>query len=102
MTEADVVALLAIAAMAVPTLMMRVGGFWLMNRLPPSRRLRRMLEALPGSVVAATIVPILAREGLPAAVAMAAAAIVMMVRRNDLLALFTGLAAAAAARAAGF
>lgn len=98
----DAVALAAIAAMAIPTMLMRIGGFWLMNRLPPSRRLRRMLEALPGAVVAATIVPILAREGLPAAVAMAAAGAVMLVKRNDLLALGAGLAAAAAVRAAGF
>jgi uncharacterized membrane protein len=38
----------AIAAMAVATYAMRAGGFWLMGHLPPSLRLRRMLEAWPG------------------------------------------------------
>jgi hypothetical protein len=50
----------AIAAMAVATYAMRAGGFWLMGKVQPSARLRRMLDALPGSVVAATVLPIIA------------------------------------------
>jgi uncharacterized membrane protein len=102
MSEIDAIALAAIVAMAVPTYLMRVGGFWLMGHLPPSPRLRRMLESLPGAVMAATIVPILAREGAVALLALAAAGAVMLVRRNDLLAVMAGMAAAAAGRAAGF
>jgi branched chain amino acid efflux pump len=91
----------AIAAMAVATYAMRAGGFWLMGKVQPSTRLRRMLDALPGSVVAATVLPIIAREGLVAVVAIAAAGTMMLVRRNDLLAVVTGMAVAAMARAAG-
>jgi predicted branched-subunit amino acid permease/uncharacterized membrane protein len=91
----------AIAAMAVATYAMRAGGFWLMGKVQPSARLRRMLDALPGSVVAATVLPIIAREGLVAVVAIAAAGTMMLVRRNDLLAVVTGMAVAAMARAAG-
>jgi uncharacterized membrane protein len=91
----------AIAAMAVATYAMRAGGFWLMGHVPPSARLRRMLEALPGSVVVATVLPIIVREGFAAAIAIAAAGAVMLVRRNDLLAVLTGMAVAALARAAG-
>ena len=91
----------AIAAMAVATYAMRAGGFWLMGHVPPSARLRRMLEALPGSVVVATVLPIIVREGFAAAIAIAAAGAVMLVRRNDLLAVITGMAVAALARAAG-
>ena len=98
---ADWGVLAAISAMAAATYAMRAGGFWLMGHVPPSARLRRMLEALPGSVVAATVLPIIAREGLAAAVAIAAAGAVMLVRRNDLLAVVTGMAVAAMARAAG-
>ena len=101
MSEADAVTLAAIAVMAVATYLMRAGGFWLMGHLPPSARLRRMLEALPGTVTVATVVPIVAREGLTAALAVAAAAAVMMVRRNDFLAVLAGMAVAALARAAG-
>jgi uncharacterized membrane protein len=101
MSAADAVTLAVIAAMAIPTYLMRIGGFWLMGRLPPSARLRRILEALPGTVMVATVVPILAREGVVAMLALAAAGAVMLVRRNDLLAVLAGMAAAAAARAAG-
>jgi uncharacterized membrane protein len=101
MTDADALTLAAIAVMAIATYLMRAGGFWLMGHLPPSARLRRMLEALPGTVTVATILPIVAREGLAAALAVAAAGAVMMVRRNDFLAVLAGMAVAALARAAG-
>ena len=87
--------------MAVATYAMGASGFWLMGHVPPSARLRRMLEALPGSVVVATVLPIIVREGFAAAIAIAAAGAVMLVRRNDLLAVLTGMAVAALARAAG-
>ena len=91
----------AIAVMAVATYAMRAGGFWLMGKVQPSARLRRMLDALPGSVVVATVLPIIAREGLVAVVAIAAAGTMMLLRRNDLLAVVTGMVVAAMARAAG-
>jgi uncharacterized membrane protein len=93
--------LAAILAMAVATYGMRAGGFWLMQHVRVTARLRRMLEALPGSVVVATVLPIMVREGPVAALAIAAAGAVMLVARNDLLAVVTGMAVAAAARAAG-
>jgi uncharacterized membrane protein len=94
--------LTAIFAMAVATYAMRAGGFWLMGHVPLTQRVRRMLEALPGSVVVATVLPIIVRDGLAAALAISAAGAVMLVARNDLLAVITGMAVAAAARAAGW
>lgn len=94
--------LVAIAAMTVATYPMRIGGFWLMGHVPLTPRVRRILEALPGTVVVATVLPILMREGIPAAVAIAAALAVTLVRRNDFIALAVGVAAAAAARALGW
>lgn len=94
-------ALLAIFAMAVATYAMRAGGFWLMSRTPLTPRVRRMLAALPGSIVAATVLPILAKAGLSGALAIGAAALAMAVRRNDFVAVIVGMAVAAAARAAG-
>jgi branched chain amino acid efflux pump len=93
--------LAAIAAMAVATYAMRAGGFLLMAQVPLTPRLRRMLDALPGSVVVAVVLPIVVREGPVAALAIGAAVVVMLARRNDLLAVVTGMAVAAAARAAG-
>jgi uncharacterized membrane protein len=93
--------LAAIVAMAIATYAMRAGGFWLMQHVPLTARLRRMLEALPGSVVVATVLPIAVREGPVVALAIGAAGAVMLLWRNDLLAVVTGMAVAAAARAAG-
>ena len=47
----------AIAAMAAVTTFTRFVGFWMMGRVTLTPRILRMLEALPGSVVAALIVP---------------------------------------------
>jgi uncharacterized membrane protein len=91
----------ALAVMTAATYAMRLGGFWLMERVTMTARMRKMLEALPGSVVVATVLPIMLREGPVAMLAMTAAIAVMIIRRNDLLAVLTGMAVAAAARAAG-
>jgi uncharacterized membrane protein len=100
-TEADLGVVAAIAAMAGATYLTRIGGFWLMGHVPLTARLRRMLEALPGAVVAATVLPIVMKSGVPAALAVTAALAAMIVRRNEFLAIAVGVAAAAAARAAG-
>ena len=94
-------ALAAILAMAAATYLMRVGGFWLMGHVPLTARLRRMLEALPGAVVAAIVLPVMVKTGLPAFLAIGATVAVMAIRRNEFLALATGVAVAAMARAGG-
>jgi uncharacterized membrane protein len=95
-------AFVAILVMTLATYGMRAGGYWLMQRVTLTPRLRRMLEALPGSVVVATVLPIIVHDGPVAALAIAAAGVAMLIRRNDLLAVLTGMAVAAAARAAGW
>ena len=101
MSAPEPLVLLAMLAMAVTTLLMRAGGFWLMGRVPLTPRVRRMLEALPGSIVAAIVLPIVAKIGPAAFLAVAAAAVVMVFRRNELLAVTAGLVAAIVARSAG-
>ncbi len=91
--------LAAVLAMAAVTYALRAGGYWLMARVPLTARLHRMLEALPGAVVVATVLPIAVREGAPAMLAIAAAGGAMIVRRNDFFAVIAGMAVAAAARA---
>ena len=92
---------IAIAAMVLATYPMRVGGYWLMAHVPLTPRVRRILEALPGAVIVSTVLPILVREGVPAGIGIAAALASTLIRRNDFVALIAGVAAAAAARAAG-
>jgi uncharacterized membrane protein len=91
----------AIFAMAVATYATRALGFWLMARVPLTARLRRMLETLPGAVVVSAVLPIVVRDGLPAALAIVAAGGVMLAWRKDLLAVITGMAVGAAVRAIG-
>jgi uncharacterized membrane protein len=99
--SAEPMALLAIAVMAVMNYLMRAAGFWVMAHVPLTRRTERILQALPGSIVAATVLPIVARSGPAAAIAVAAAAAVMIVRGNSFLAVAVGVATAALLRAAG-
>jgi uncharacterized membrane protein len=88
-----------IAAMAIVTYAMRAGGYLLMAYVPMTGRVRAFLQALPGAVVVALIVPVVARGGVPAAAAVLVALAVMAWRRNDLIAVVCGVAAAALARA---
>lgn len=90
--------LLAILAMAGATYAMRAGGYWLMGYVTLTPRIRRMLEASPGAVIVATVLPIVAREGLPAAAAIVAGGVVMLLWRRDYLAVAAGMAVAAALR----
>ena len=93
--------LLAIVIMAIATVLMRVVGFWLMAHVPLTTRVRLMLEALPGSIVAAIVLPMIAKSGPVGVIAIVAAAVAMIVRRNAFLAVAAGMLAAALARQAG-
>jgi uncharacterized membrane protein len=95
-------ALAAIAAMALATHFIRFAGYALMARVPVTPRLQRMLDALPGSVVAATVLPIVVRSGGPAMLGIAIVMAIMIWRRNEFLAVCTGVGAVALARAAGW
>jgi uncharacterized membrane protein len=101
MSAADPLVLPAILVMAAIVLLMRCGGFWLMGRVPLTPAVRRMLEALPGSIIAAIVLPIVVRIGPVAGLAVLAGALVMAWRRNEFLAVAAGVLAAVAARAAG-
>src|SRR5436853_2200610 len=94
-------ALIGILAMAVATLMTRMAGYWLMGHIPMTRRVRRSLEVLPGAIMAATIVPIVAKVGVVALLAVIVAGLSMMLRRNEFLAAGLALAVASFARAFG-
>jgi uncharacterized membrane protein len=94
-------ALIGILAMAAATLLTRVAGYWLMGHIPLTRRVRRCLEILPGAIMAATVVPIVAKAGPVALLAVIVAGASMMVRRNEFIAVGLALAAASLARAYG-
>ena len=64
-------------------------------------RVRRMLDALPGSIIVAAALPVAVNGGLVVMFAIAAAMVVTIIRRNDFIAVITGMAVAALARAVG-
>lgn len=95
-------AVLAILAMALATYLCRISGVVLMGFIPLTPHVRRGLAALPGSIIAATVLPLIERLGLAAGVALLAAVGSMVLRRSELLALIVGMGVIAGLRALGF
>jgi uncharacterized membrane protein len=91
-----------ILVMMVVVYLTRAGGYWLIGRVTIGPRLRKMLDALPGAIIAATIAPLLLHGGLSALCAVGAALAAMILLRNDFAAVAAGLGTAALVRAAGF
>jgi uncharacterized membrane protein len=94
--------MIAFAVMTAVTVASRLGGYWLMGYVNVTPRVRRMLDALPGSIIVAAALPVAVNGGLVVMFAIGAAMVVTIIRRNDFLAVMTGMVVAALARAAGF
>ncbi|ABD06533.1 Branched-chain amino acid transport [Rhodopseudomonas palustris HaA2] len=93
--------MMAFAVMTAVTVASRLGGFWLMRYVDVTPRVRRMLDALPGSIIVAAALPVAVNGGPIVMFALAAAMAVSIVRRNDFIAVITGMTVAALARALG-
>lgn len=101
MSERDPLGWVAvIAVMTVVVYFTRAGGFWLIGHFTIGPRLRKMLDALPGAIIAATIAPQLIHGGVSAVAAVAAALLAVVMIRNDFAAVVAGVAVAALVRAA--
>jgi uncharacterized membrane protein len=92
----------AILAMGLATAVTRVAGYWLMAHVPMTIRVRRMLETLPGAIIVATIVPMIAKSGTAGIAGIAVTFAAMLWRRNEFLSVAVGFATIALLRAAGF
>jgi uncharacterized membrane protein len=99
--SSPIFSLLAILVMALVTCLMRAVGFKLMAYVPLTPRMRRMLDALPGSIVAAIVLPTIAKTGPAAALAVIVAVGVVLACRNELIAIAAGAAVAVLARTTG-
>lgn len=91
-------AFIAILGMTAMTYLMRAGGFWLMAHVPITQRVRRMLEALPGSVVVAIVLPGIVKAGLPAYAGLAGVLAIMIATGNQFLGVAVGVGLVALAR----
>jgi uncharacterized membrane protein len=92
---------LAIAAMTLVTFLCRIAGVVVMSRVRLTPRIERGLRALPGSIILATILPVVTDNGLPAIVALTAAIVAMAVTRIDIVGLLVGLGTLSVIRAFG-
>jgi uncharacterized membrane protein len=92
---------LAIAAMTLVTFLCRIAGVVVMSRVRITPRIERGLRALPGSIILATILPVVIDNGWPAMIALAAAIMAMAVTRVDIVGLVAGLGTLAVIRAFG-
>jgi len=90
---------LAIAAMTLVTFLCRIAGVVVMSRVRITPRIERGLRALPGSIILATILPIVIDNGWPAIVALVATVATMALTRIDLLSLAAGLGTLSVIRA---
>lgn len=90
--------MIVVGVMALVTIILRTAGFWLMGFVPVTPRVKRMLNALPGSIIAAAVLPVVVQGGLVAALAVVSAMVSMWLTRSDFVAVITGMSVAAAAR----
>ena len=90
-----------ICLMLAVTFGLRAGGYWMMGRVALTTPVRRALEAIPGSILIATVLPTALRAGPVGWIVVAAAALTMWVTGKEFLALIVGFALVAGLRAAG-
>jgi uncharacterized membrane protein len=90
---------LAIAAMTLVTFLCRIAGVVVMSRVRITPRIERGLRALPGSIILATILPVVIDNGWPAILALTAAIVAMAVTRIDIVGLLAGLGTLSVIRA---
>ncbi len=93
---------IAIAVMTAVTVASRLGGYWIMGYVTITPRIRRMMDALPGSIIVAAALPVAVHRGPVVIFAQASAIVLAIVSRNDFVAVITGMLVAAAARGLGF
>jgi branched chain amino acid efflux pump len=97
----DGAVLLAILGMAIVTYLTRVGGLWLMSRVPLDPRAASFLRHLSSCVLVALVVPGLATGDFAARLGVAVSLIAMVWSRNGLLAMACGVVTSAGLRAMG-
>ncbi len=99
MLSLDPNTLLGIAVVALITALNRMAGFYLMRHVPITPRVRRILDALPGSVLVALLAPGAVRGDLGMMVGLVVAFLAAKLVRNDLVPVAAAMAAAAGLRA---
>ncbi|BCS55419.1 AzlD family protein [Geobacter sp. SVR] len=87
--DSQVLAAVGLAALA--TYALRLGGLLLASRFPRTGRFRQGMDALPGAMLFALVLPSMVSEGMWGIVAGVVTAVVMLRTRNSLLAMLAGM-----------
>ncbi len=93
MFSLDPVVVAVIAAMALVTIITKVGGLWFLSKIDVSDRLRAGLSVLPGAIVVAILGPELVSGGPAEWAAAGVTVLVMWKTENILLTLCVGVGA---------
>lgn len=89
--KVDPLVFLTILGMAIATYLTRAGGFWLMSRFKPSKRLERGLRAIPAAILISIVAPSAITNGLPDIAAVIATAIAAWRTKSPLIAMAIGM-----------
>jgi uncharacterized membrane protein len=95
MLSLDPVVVAVIVAMALATIIAKVGGLWLLSKIEVSDRLKAGLSVLPGAIVIAILGPELVSEGPAEWAGAGVTVLVMWKTENILLTLCVGVGAVA-------
>ena len=90
--RADLPAVLMILGMALATFATRVSGVWLARRGEPPAFVAKCFRHIPGAVITALVVPVLAAGGVPVILAGIATVLIAARTENVLLASAVGAA----------
>lgn len=94
----DPVVLLTILGMGAVTYATRIGGFWLLGRITPTKRVEAWMRAIPGAVLVSLIAPALLAAGVVGFVAGGATVLIAALTHRMLPAMVAGVVIVAAAR----
>jgi branched chain amino acid efflux pump len=96
--EISLISLLTILGMGVVTYVTRIGGFWLLGRITPTKRVEAWMRAIPGAVLISLIAPALVASGVVGFIAGAATVLIAARTKQMLPALVAGVVIVALAR----
>ncbi len=96
--EISLVALLTILGMGAVTYATRIGGFWLLGRVTPTKRVEAWMRAIPGAVLVSLIAPALLASGVVGFVAGAVTVLIAARTHRLLPAMVAGVVIVAVAR----
>ena len=88
----------AILLCGVANISLRMGGLAIARRLPETGRVRRFMDALPGSILVALIAPSVVEAGIWGLVATVVTSLIALRTHNALLGMVAGMAIIAAQR----